>query len=458
MSEKFKPIETETRIAEEKFLERIKQPIEVAVSGKLKFGPEKSGMILQNQSDLDGRISIGLLERAGIKISKINYLKPGEYQKGAVNLDTGDKAGFEYDSKTNTFFFDHHSKELKEKTSSAEVVYKALQSMGLLKRSKVLDRIVDFVTKIDNRLYPPEDFLKSAKTLIGLQRELKLETLLAYFKEHQDPNDELSPEEWEKYGLKEAAEKQQKLVDESMETLNRMEMEGKIIDTAYGKVVINVNNELPGGSSAAYTKYDGIISIIPGKSFAVTFKEKEINENALREKLGDKFQGKVIRGKMWIYNEKEPLKLSLAEIIEAIKWMKWKNKNFQHNQVRRNFLRGKNQTINTRTDEHSKMKEKKIKTRKNLQKLSEKWYERNKICPLYYYIKDLNQTERIYLLDYLVKKYLKDYDLLIQPLEFTLEQLERFKKYDPKMYNWYKEHFEIKEGEQLWKKGFYHQK
>ncbi|RMD65742.1 hypothetical protein D6833_02465, partial [Candidatus Parcubacteria bacterium] len=66
-------------------------------------------------------------------------------------------------------------------------------------------------------------------------------------------------------------------------------------------------------------KYDGIINISPGKSFAVTFKDKELDENVLRERLGDKFQGKIIRGKMWIYNGQEPLQLSLDEIIEALK-------------------------------------------------------------------------------------------------------------------------------------------
>jgi len=35
--------------------------------------------------------------------------------------------------------------------------------------------------------------------------------------------------------------------------------------------------------------------------------------------LGDKFQGKIIRGKMWIYNDKEPLKVSLEEIIGALR-------------------------------------------------------------------------------------------------------------------------------------------
>lgn len=189
--------------------------------------------------------------------------------------------------------------------------------LRLLKKSKELDKMVDFVTKIDNRQYPPEEFLKSAKTILGLQKDLDFNKLLLYFKDFNSPTIKLTPEELEKYGLKESSEKQQKIIDEAMATLERMEKENKIVNTQYGKLVVNINNELKVGSSAAYVKYDGIINFTE-KNFAVTLKEKDINENELRQKLGDKFQGKIIRGKMWIYNEKEPLKLTLQEIIESL--------------------------------------------------------------------------------------------------------------------------------------------
>ncbi len=128
----------------------------------------------------------------------------------------------------------------------------------------------------------------------------------------------MTPEEFEKYGLKDSAKKQQQTVNEAMETLERMEKEGKVIDTKYGKIVVNENNELKVGASAAYVKFDGILNFTPGKSFAITLKEKDFDEEELRNKLGDKFQGKIIRGKMWLHNEAEPLKLSLREIIQAV--------------------------------------------------------------------------------------------------------------------------------------------
>ncbi|EKE10646.1 MAG: hypothetical protein ACD_15C00224G0001, partial [uncultured bacterium] len=194
-----------------------------------------------------------------------------------------------------------------------------LADLKLIEKSEALDRVIDFVTKMDNKRIPAGEFLKSGKTIIGVQRHLDFDKLLNFFKDHESPFDELTAEEFEKYGLREPAEKQQAIVDFSMNKLEEMERDGKIIDTKYGKVVVNVNNELPVGSSAAYVKYDGIINFTPGRSFAVTFKEKDLDKKDLREKLSNKFQGKIIRGKMWIYNEPKQLKITLEELVNCLK-------------------------------------------------------------------------------------------------------------------------------------------
>jgi len=290
-----------------------------AVSGVLQFDKKEGKQVLKPFTDLDGRSALGILKEAGIDTSNLTFVRPGESVKGAINLDTGDKFGVVYEESTYTAYFDHHAKGTKEVTSTAEIVYRTMADLGKIEKSEAMDRLVGFVTKIDNRQFPPEEFLKSAKTILGLQRDLDFDKLLMYFKDHESPAEELSSEEFEKYGLKDSAGKQQKIVDEAMETLEKMEKEGKVIDTKYGKIVVNENNELKVGASAAYVKFDGIINFTPGKSFAITLKEKDFNEEELRNKLGDKFQGKIIRGKMWLYNEVEPLKLDLEEIISCIK-------------------------------------------------------------------------------------------------------------------------------------------
>ena len=303
-----------------KFSEKTKELWkDFAVSGVLAYDKEKGERVLKPFTDLDGNATLGILKMAGIDTSNLTYVKPGKFIEGAINLDTGDKFGVVYNENTHTAYFDHHKKGVNQVTSTAEIMYRTMIDLGMLKKSDTLDKVVEFVTKIDNRQYPAEEFLRSAKTLLGLQKGLKFEQLVDYFKYHDSPTEELTPEEFEKYGLGEAAKKQQKIVDEAMAKLAKMEKEGKVIDTSYGKMVINENNELRVGASAAYVKYDGIINITPGKSFAVTLKERELNENKIRKNLGNKFRGKIIRGKMWIYNDEEPLKLSLDEIIKSLK-------------------------------------------------------------------------------------------------------------------------------------------
>jgi len=306
--------------ADEKFNEKTKETWkEFAVSGTLQFDPKEGKQVLRPFTDLDGKSSVGVLSLAGIDTTNLKYIRPGEFLEGAVNLDTGDKFGVVYEEPTYTAFFDHHAPGTKEVTSTTEIVYRTMIDLGMLEKSEAMDRLVKFVTDIDNRRLPATEFLKSGKTIIGVQRDLDFMKMLEYFTDHESPTEELTPEEFEKYGLRESAERQQKTVDESMDTLSRMEAEGKVIETKYGSVVLNENNELKTGSTAAYVRHDGIINLSPGKSFAVTLKEKDLEEKELRERLGDKFQGKIIRGKMWIYNDKEPLGLSLDEIIKSLK-------------------------------------------------------------------------------------------------------------------------------------------
>lgn len=305
--------------ADEKFKEATKKYWkEFAVSGVLQFDPKGGKQILRPFTDLDGRAALGVLRQAGIDTSNLTYVKPGEYLHGAINLDTGDRFGVLYEEPTYTAYFDHHEPGTKEVTSTAEIVYKTMVDLGMLEKSEAMDRLIKFVTDMDNRHLPSEEFLRSSKTILGLQRDLTFVQLLSYFKERESPTEELAPEELEKYGLKEAAEKQQKVVDEAVATLERMEKEGKITDTEYGKLVINVNNELKVGSSAAYVKYDGIINFTPDKSFAVTLKEKNLRPEKIKLILGEKFRGKFVRDKMWIYNEKEPPKLKLEDVAEGL--------------------------------------------------------------------------------------------------------------------------------------------
>ena len=82
---------------------------EFAVSGVLQFDKEKGGQVLRPFTDLDGRSSLDILKMSGIDVSNLEYVKPGDYKEGAINLDTGDKFGVEYNEESYTAFFDHHN-------------------------------------------------------------------------------------------------------------------------------------------------------------------------------------------------------------------------------------------------------------------------------------------------------------------------------------------------------------
>lgn len=303
----------------EKFSEKTRELWEdFAVHGLLTYDKEKGERVLKPFTDLDGKSSIEILKLSGINTDNLEYIRPGESVEGAINIDTGDQFGVVYNPETYTAYFDHHGKG-EDVTSAAEIMYKTMADLGMIEKTEELDRAIDFVTKIDNGKYPPEEFLKSGKTILGLQRSVEFNQLVEYFKDHDDPTEVLDIDELEKYGLKEFAERQEKIVKDAMEKMKEMEGDGKIVETNYGKIVLNMDGELAVGSSAAYVNYDGIINYTSEKSFAVTLKEGSFDEDSLKEKLGDKFQGKIIRGNMWIYNDADPLKVSLEDIIEALK-------------------------------------------------------------------------------------------------------------------------------------------
>ena len=102
------------QLAQEKKTPEFKEKIletwqEFAVSGVLQFDKKEDQLVLKTFTDLDGRCALGVLKEAGINPADLSYVKPGEYLKGAVNLDTGDKFGVVYEEPTYTLYFDHHA-------------------------------------------------------------------------------------------------------------------------------------------------------------------------------------------------------------------------------------------------------------------------------------------------------------------------------------------------------------
>lgn len=300
---------------DKRFLEKTKELWkDLVVSGIVGAGKDKK-IVVHNFTDLDGKSSIGLLGLAGIDTSHVRYVASGEYEQGAINMDTGNKQGLVVEDEGETAFMDHHAKESKNDTSSAAIVYKTLVSLGLLQRTPAMDKLVEFVTHVDNRTYPEEEkqFAASWHTVLGLSRFITFPKLLEYFKSGRGPTEKLSPEDLERLGLAYGSRKQESVVTQSVERLKAMHAEGLIVPSKYGNTVVDIGKTVDGGFEAIKALHCGcyIIWSPEQESFFVS------TTTPLREEFP---QGKKIRETMWIKprHDTEPLRVKLAEILRIL--------------------------------------------------------------------------------------------------------------------------------------------
>ena len=304
---------------------------EFAVHGVLKKEAESGKRVLQCFTDLDGKASLGLLKLAKIKIKDVQYVIPGEFISGRINIDTGYKKGVVVEEEGLTAFFDHHAEESSADTSATSITYEVLTSLGLLEKEEYLDKLVEFVTQIDNNTFPDKHkyFKDSYRTLLGLYRFIKFENLKDFFEEGLKPTDFLDfdiddqqKDLLRKFGLLYKDNKgqvidrlaeQKRIVVQSIKEIARMEKEGFIIPSEkYGKIAIDINKKVPAGADAAYAENCGVyLNWSPEtKSFFIC-SMKELPEFK---------QGIKVRGNMWIKpdHDLEPLKISLREILMVL--------------------------------------------------------------------------------------------------------------------------------------------
>ncbi|HOX11047.1 MAG TPA: hypothetical protein P5323_03215 [Candidatus Moranbacteria bacterium] len=256
-----------------------------AVHGFLKKDEQTGEPCIDNRTDLDGKASVELLKRAGFdekslsskeqdKEGLLKFIEQGDWEEGYINIDTSNKNGIvvkvdeERRAKKETgkdkdyvikrfrgASIDHHDPDSPWGTSATKFTYKMLVDMGLLEKTEQLDKMVDFVNKMDNGDYPKiEDYFKNSwKTLAGLQRFLDGPDLVKFFitDEKDDVTRELTNDELHRYGfIKEVEGKkinrvveQEKIADKSLKKLKQKEKEGFIISSKrYGKIAINIKD------------------------------------------------------------------------------------------------------------------------------------------------------------------------------------------------------------------------
>jgi hypothetical protein len=314
---------------DEKFLNKTKELWkELVVHGMSK--PDKDGKItLLNYSDLDGETAVGLLKRAGINTEKLRYVNKGEHIQGMINIDTGGKHGVVVEDEGMTAFFDHHADNSGNATCAAQITYEALVALGLLKREPWLDKMIAFVTHMDNSTYAPPDpkqaYKDSWRSLLGLSRHIAFRRLVQFFRKiPKEPHEPMTDKELETLKLINESIKQEDSVKTAIETYEGKEGEVPYAERftveskKYGKIFVNIKNsycsrEGTGGWEAAKAfGYGAYVLWNPkDESFFVS----------TRDKLEHSFeQGRAVRDTMWMKPPTDTTKLtvSLEQILKIL--------------------------------------------------------------------------------------------------------------------------------------------
>lgn len=289
---------------------------EFAVHGKI--GRDEDGKAtLLNFTDLDGNSSLGLLRMAGIKTENVKYLNHGSYEEGRINIDTGGFHGaiILKDGKF-TVVIDHHSDESGRDSSATKFTYELLASLGLLEKQASLDRLVDFVTQMDNKSFPgAEKYYKNCwRNLFGLGDMINFKHLVDYFKAGRQPYEVLSEKDLKKMGLFDASQKRKDVVEKSLARLEKARENGLVVDSArYGEILVDINKQIFAGFDAA--RHIGCQTYVGWSPAENGFFVSSVHP------ITDSFpQGKNIRGTMWLKPllGGESLKVTLKEILSVL--------------------------------------------------------------------------------------------------------------------------------------------
>ncbi len=317
------------------FKEKFKQLwAELAVHGTIEFD-ENGNPVIKNFTDLDGKVSIGILKEAGMPTNNIEYINPGTFKKNKMNIDTGNKHGLEVvedDDGNVTIIGDHHSDTSGRDTCASKIFYETMLSLGMIERTPALDKLVEFVTQLDNKKFPNEKkyYKESWHTVLGLYRYFNFKSLLRFFQSGHSPTDPLSNAELLDFRLIEPKKKENKsdpiefkgpalrqrnIIETALTKLGEMKKEGLVVPSQrYGLIAIDIGKKVPSGFDAAsHVGCDTYINWSPDtRGFFITSPERGVTDNFK--------QGKNIRGGMYMKprSDRSPLTLTLGEVLNKM--------------------------------------------------------------------------------------------------------------------------------------------
>lgn len=235
---------------------------------------------------------------------EVEFVKPGSYKRGALNLDTSPGL-HDIQFQDATFFVDHHGTESERQTSAFNILFEDFKRVGLDEQISpenrvALERLAQFVTYIDSYSLPQDKHWDSAwrdshRTLYGVslayQNNIPVEDLFEFFK-HHDLNQawSLDINQTNKPYLRKikqlAAEwlKEKQKTDQFVEKIGSIPDAGFAIETAgLGKILVQTQRTSQEKKrslqfAALAHGYDGILVWEPNSKtfFLATGSDKEI--------------------------------------------------------------------------------------------------------------------------------------------------------------------------------------
>lgn len=295
---------------------------------------------IEQVTDMDGRVCLGLLGLAGFNIKEkgkdanVSFIDHAEQLEGVLHLDVGNKnisesSGIAFLKKTeeglkrielsdentlkeeknkNMFFsrlgmvIDHHPEGA---PSASGMVYKILDKMGFLEDNKKIDeagglkkikKMVKFIDIVDSNGFQeigkPENWDNSDRTILGLYRFMKFTNLLNFFKEDGNYARPLIDEVLKRYGLIyyitgknnekvliNRQKQQREIIDGSNKKIDDLQKKGFIIESKIGKIIIDIDKKLPGGASAAQSIGASYLNWSSWSKTFFLFSQKELGED-----------------------------------------------------------------------------------------------------------------------------------------------------------------------------------
>src|SRR3989338_5838138 len=296
---------------------------------------DRDRRIVKSFTDLDGKVSLGLLEVGGFDTSKTKYILPGKSELGFLNIDTGNHHGFSVEGDFMkdelariTAWCDNHGKESKRLSSSAEFMYQALVELKFIKKNPVLDKIVEFNKKVESGDFDlQKEYWQSHKTLIGLNRFMNFKQVYDFFLSGRSFDDEVTDADIEKWSadeflppsflkrkqegkpiqtMKNYQKDQEENINQTKNILPELEKDGFFVKTDMGAILVSPENKLKGGYAAVYAAgADGYLAWSPEmNNFVLSMKEKELNV--------DFEEGVTVRKQIHIKPSWDGLRLTLS--------------------------------------------------------------------------------------------------------------------------------------------------